>query len=130
MTRAIFRPLWMLRLVVMVSALAFVSGMTIQAIPPAEALGLTKTDGTAKPEPECPRMAMEHHSEGTPVPQPCKGIMLDCVKQMGCLGTPALPDRFDAVSMPVAYSAAAYWLPCPGLSGRDVEPDLFPPIAG
>ena len=118
------------RLVVVLSVLAFVTGMTIQAIPSAEALGLSTAEGSAKADPECPRMAMEHHSEGMPVPLPCKGIMLDCVKQMGCLGTPALPDRADAISVPVAYSIVAYWSPGPVLSGRDVEPDLFPPIAG
>jgi hypothetical protein len=56
--------------------------------------------------------------------------MLDCVKQMGCLGTPALPDRSAAVGRPVAYSVVGYWSPGTALSGRDVEPDLFPPIAG
>lgn len=114
------------RLVVVLSVLAFVSGMTIQAIPSAQALSLSN----AKTNPECPRMAMEHHSDPMPIPLPCKGIVLDCVKQMGCLGTPALPDRSAAVSVPVAYAFVAYWASCPALSGRDVEPDLFPPIAG
>ena|SRR6266436_2246387 len=118
------------RMIVVLSVLAFVSGMTIQAIPSAAALGLTTAQVSAKADPECPRMAMEHHGEGIPVPLPCKGIMLDCVKQMGCLGTPALPNRSTAISVPVAYSVVAYWLPSPMLSGRDVEPDLYPPIAG
>src|SRR6266581_3030253 len=118
-------PVILRRLIVVLSVLAFVSGMTIQAIPSAEAMGLSTTEGGAKADPECPRMAMEHHSEGMPVPAPCKGVMLDCVKQMGCLGTPALPDRADAVSVPVAYSMVTYWSPGPVLSGRDVEPDRF-----
>jgi len=118
------------RLIVALTIFAFIGGMSIQAIPSAEALGLSTAEGSAKADPECPRMAMEHHSQGMPIPLPCKGIMLDCVKQMGCLGTPALPDRADAVSVPVAYSMVAYWSPGPVLSGRDVEPDLFPPIAG
>ena len=117
------------RLLVLLSVLAFVSGMTIQAIPSVAALGLTTAQVSAKADPECSRMAMEHHGEGIPVPLPCKGIMLDCVKQMGCLGTPALPNRSTAISVPVAYSVVAYWLPSPMLSGRDVEPDLYPPIA-
>ena len=118
------------RLIVALTIFAFIGGMSIQAIPSAEALGLGTAEGSAKADPECPRMAMEHHSRGMPIPPPCKGIMLDCVKQMGCLGTPALPDRADAVSVPVAYSMVTYWSPGPVLSGRDVEPDLFPPIAG
>ena len=118
------------RLIVALTIFAFIGGMSIQAIPSAQALGLSTAEGSAKADPECPRMAMEHHSEGMPIPLPCKGIMLDCVNQMGCLGTPALPDRADAISVPVAYSMVAYWSPGPVLSGRDVEPDLFPPIAG
>jgi hypothetical protein len=118
------------RLIVALTIFAFIGGMSIQAIPSAEALGLSAAEGSAKADPECPRMAMEHHSQGMPIPLPCKGIMLDCVKQMGCLGTPALPDRAGAVSMPAAYSIVVYWSPGPVLSGREVEPDLFPPIAG
>jgi hypothetical protein len=118
------------RLIVALTIVAFIGGMSIQALPSAEALGLSTAEGGAKADPECPRMAMEHQSEGVPLPLPCKGIMLDCVKQMGCLGTPALPDRADAVSVLVAYSMVAYWSPGPVLLGRDIEPDLFPPIAG
>lgn len=115
-------------LVVTLSLLAFVSGMTLQAMPSAQALGLNAAQ--AATDPECPRMAVDHHGDRMPGPLPCKGIMLDCVKQMGCLGTPALPDRSAAVSVPVAYSIVAYWAPFSALSGQDVEPDLFPPIAG
>jgi hypothetical protein len=123
-------PIIFRRLVVALSVLAFVSGMTVQAVPSAVALGLSSMAGDAKADPECPRMAMEHHGDRVPVPLPCKGIMLDCVKQMGCLGTPALPDRIDAVSRPVMYGVVAYWSPCAELSGRDVAPDPFPPISG
>jgi len=118
------------RLVVVLSLLAFMSGMTVQIIPSAQALGLSMAERAAKADRECPRMAMEHRSEPTPVPLPCRGIMLDCVKQMGCLGTPALPDRAAAVSVPVAYSIVAYWAPGPALFRRDVEPDVCPPITG
>jgi hypothetical protein len=118
------------QLMVVLSVLAFASGMTIQATPSAQALGLEAAAGTPKADAECPRVATEHRSDTVPTPLPCKGIMLDCVKQMGCLGAPALPDHSNAVSASVAYSIVAYWLPSPALSGRDIEPDLFPPIAG
>jgi hypothetical protein len=118
------------RFIVLLSVLAFVSGMTVQAIPSAEALGLTKAIAVANAEPECPRMAMEHPDRGAPKPLPCKGIMPDCVKQMGCLGSPILPERSDAFDVRVSYRMVAYCLPRPALSGRDIEPDLFPPIAG
>jgi hypothetical protein len=118
------------RLVVALSLLAFVSGMTVQATPSAQALGLSMAERGAKPDPDCPRMAMDHPGDSMPLPLPCKGNMLDCVKQMGCLGIPALPDRSAAVSVPIAYSIVAYWAPCPALSGQNVKPDLFPPIIG
>jgi hypothetical protein len=118
------------RLMVALSILAFLSGMTVQVIPSAEALGLNVVGTVEKADLECPRMAMERHRETVPTPTPCTGIMLDCVKQMGCLGIAALPDRSGAVYVPVAYSLVAYWSPGPALSGRDVEPDLFLPIAG
>ena len=117
-------------LVVALSLLAFVSGMTVQATPSAQALGLSMAERGAKADPECPRMVMDHSGDGMPVPLPCKGNTLDCVKQMGCLGTPALPNRSAGVSVPIAYSIAAYWALCPALSGQNVEPDLFPPIIG
>src|SRR5260370_12116825 len=118
------------RFIVLLSVLEFVRGMTTQAIPWAEGLGLAKANGVAKAEPECPRMAMEQPDRGVPKPLPCKGIMPDCVKQMGCLGSPSLPERSDAVYEPVSYRIVAYWLPCSVLWGRDIEPDLFPPIVG
>src|SRR5260370_27624742 len=116
------------RFIGLLSVVGFVSGMTTQAIPSGEALGLTKANGVAKAEPECPRMAMEHPDRGVPKPLPCKGIMPDCVKQMGCLGSPSLPERSDALYAPVSYRMVAYSLPLPMLSGQDIEPDLFPPI--
>jgi hypothetical protein len=115
------------RLIVVLSVLAFAAGMTIQAIPSARALGLSGAAGNPKADPECPRMAME---QPAPAPLPCKGIVLDCVKQMGCLGTPALPDRSGVLGVPIAYAIVSYWSPSPSLTGQDVEPDLFPPIAG
>jgi hypothetical protein len=83
-------------LVVALALLAFASGMTVEAIPSAQAHGLSVTERGAKANPECPRMAMDHSGDSIPMPLPCKGIMLDCVKQMGCLGVPALPDRSGA----------------------------------
>src|SRR6516164_8441287 len=115
---------------VALSLLAFVSGMTVQAIPSAEAVGLSATEGITKADPECSRMAMERHGDRVPTHLPCRGIMPDCVKQMGCLGMAALPDRSDVISVPVAYGTVVYGAASPVLSGRDVEPDLLPPIAG
>ena len=118
------------RILVALSVFAFVGGMTLQAMPSAAALGLNAVQGSAQTDPECPRIAMEHHNKGVPAPLPCRGIMLDCVKQMGCLGTPALPDHSSTLSVPIAYTIIVYWSPGPSLSDEYIEPDLFPPIAG
>ena len=57
------------RLVVALSVVAFVSGMTMQAMPSAQALGPGTAERIAKADPECPRMAMEHHGDTIPTPR-------------------------------------------------------------
>jgi hypothetical protein len=117
------------QVVSVVCALAFLSGMTVQAIPSAEALGLSMVNEIGHASPECPRMAMEHPDGGVPVPLPCKGIMPDCVKQMGCLGTPALLEYSNTIGVPIAYATVVYSSSSPSWLGLGIKPDLFPPIA-
>lgn len=117
------------RFIVLLSVLAFFGGMTTQAIPSAEALGLTKANGAAKAGPECPRMAMEHPDRDVPKPLPCKGIMPDCVKQMGCVGSPNVPSRSAEMQRQVSYTTVTYWSLTEHRTGLSVEPDLFPPRA-
>jgi hypothetical protein len=57
-------PIILRRLVVALSVLAFISGMTLQAVPSARALGMSSIAGGAKDDPECPRMAI-----GSPQPK-------------------------------------------------------------
>ena len=122
-------PIMLRRLVVALSVLAFVSGMTVQAVPSAGALGISTAAADAKEDPEYPRMAIGHHNQGMPVPAPCKGIMLDCVKQMGCLGTPALLEYSNTIGVPIAYATVVYSSSSPSWLGLGIKPDLFPPIA-
>ncbi len=121
------------RLVAVLTAIAFIAAMSVQAIPSAEALGLSTamasdmSSGMA--DEHCPRMAVEHPERRVPTPMPCKGIMPDCVKQMGCIGSPSVPSRSAEMQRRVFYTKVIYWSLTEERTGLSVEPDLFPPIA-
>ena len=85
------------RVMAVVTIFALIGGMSVQAMPSAEALGLTRPAQVTKADMDCPRMAAERAHSGAPKPMPCKGNMLDCVKQMGCIGSPNLPSRCHEV---------------------------------
>jgi hypothetical protein len=111
------------RVLVLVTIVAFAGGMTVQATPSAAALGLSSS---SKPDTGCPHMATHHPGEGSPMPT--RGTDADCIKQMGCLGTPSLPVRPGELVIPVNYTRITY-SPSPTLkAGSSVEPELLPPI--
>lgn len=116
------------RLVMILTAIAFILAMSVQAVPSAEALGLTSAAQAADMDEHCPRMAVEHPDRGIPQVMPCKGIMPDCVKQMGCIGSPNLAARSAELAKPVSYVPVRYWTPALEGGGRSIEPDFFPPI--
>src|SRR5437868_10051404 len=91
---------------VLVTIAAFAGGMTIQASPSAAALGLP---GIGQADMPCPYMTA--HQQAEQQPTPTRGKDTDCVKQMGCLGTPSLPARSGELAEPVAYSRVTYLLP-------------------
>lgn len=112
------------QLLVALTIVAFVGGMTIQATPSAAALGLLSD---AQADGACPIMGT--HQGGEQTPMPARGTGADCVKQMGCLGTPSLPIRSGETVALFAYSKVAYSLPSTPRAGGSVEPELLPPIA-
>ena len=118
------------RLMNVLAIVAFVVAMSVQAIPSAEALGLSGSDEMTQADEHCPRMAVEHPDRGIPIQKPCKGIMPDCVKQMGCIGSPTLAPRNAALQRSVSYSVVVYAAPDETGPQRSVKPDLVPPIAG
>jgi hypothetical protein len=59
---------------------------------------------------------------------PCKGLMPDCVKQMGCLGTVGLVARPALPAEPALFDVVGYWRLAWFGSSRFVEPELSPPI--
>src|SRR5205085_337659 len=110
------------RALVLVTLLAFVGGMTLQAMPSAAALGLPVSSQAAA----CPHM--ETHNPGTQKPAPSRGVDADCVKQMGCLGIANLPIRPGEPAAPVTYSKVIYSVPSTPRDGASVKPELLPPI--
>ena len=118
------------RLMAILTTFAFILAMSVQAAPSAQALDLRAPVKSTKADAPCPRMAAEHPNDGAPQQMPCKGVMLDCVKQMGCVGSPNLPSRSAELRTPVSYSRVNYWLPTEESAGLSIAPDLLPPRAG
>ena len=62
--------------------------------------------------------------------EPCKAIASGCIDQMMCMQASNLPDPHEYAYRQVTYERLAFWSGTHILSGRDLKPDLFPPIAG
>jgi len=122
------RILVLRRLLIVLTGLSFLIGATVHAMLPAASACMdaaqTATDDC------CVKMAMKDHATPAPMKQvPCKGISLDCAKQVGCISSPALPAPSTALWSPTAYGRVAYWSPLASRAGLSIKPDLFPPIA-
>ena len=117
------------RLMIFLTISAFVAAMSVQAVPSAEALGLSGPQEMTQADEHCPRMVAEHPDRGVPAPMPCKGIMPDCVKQMGCIGSPNLAARSAELQGPISYRDVVYASQDEIGPDRSIKPDLFPPIA-
>jgi hypothetical protein len=118
--RAVFH-----RLVVALTLLAFIGGMTLQLMPPQTAFAASAMPSAG----DCAHMAKPPDDAGSTHKAPCHGSDLpECIKQMGCLGTPSLPLRLGAEIVPFAYDRVVYWAPAINRDGRSIKPDLFPPI--
>jgi hypothetical protein len=115
------------RAVLVLTGLAFIGGATVQAMPPSDLMGIATTQLAMSTDGDCPGMKMD--AQPTPAKTtPCKTVELDCVKSMGCIGSPTIPGRSDALAAPVQYARVAYWSTLSLQAGCSIEPDLFPPI--
>lgn len=124
------RILVLRRLLIVLTGVAFIFGATVQAVQPAEFIASAYMDA-AQPSIDdcCVKMAMKSHATPAPIKQvPCKGISLDCAKQVGCIASPALPAPSIALRSPTVYARVAYWPPAASRAGLSRKPDLFPPI--
>ncbi len=116
------------RLLLVVTAFAFLGGATLQAMPVTDAQ--VQTSGADRAM--AAGMPCEHmdalKGAGAPL-LPCKAMTPDCIKQMGCIGFPDLPQA-SVLATPVAYySAVDYRYFQQTSDGLSRKPDLFPPIA-
>jgi hypothetical protein len=113
------------RLIVAVTILAFVGGMTLQLMPPKAVFAAATTTATER---DCQHMAVPSPQADSSHTMPCKGMDPECIKQMGCLGTPSLPLQLTADFVPFVYDAVAYWMLAESSDGRSIKPELLPPI--
>jgi hypothetical protein len=113
------------RLILTVTLIAFMGGMTLQLMPPKAAFAASAAAAVAG---DCADMAMPPADHGNGHAMPCKGMDSECVKLMHCLGTPSLPLRLGDAFTHFAYGKVVYWTPAMLRDGRSIKPDLFPPI--
>lgn len=72
----------------------------------------------------CPEMATAHKQMPK---QPCKGMTLACIAQMGCVIPMAFEEPRSMTDHAYASRLAATWPISPALVGLDVAPELEPP---
>ena len=122
------RILVLRRLLIVLTGLSFLIGAAVHAMPSAASACMDAAQTAI--DDCCVKMAMKDHATPAPMKQmPCKGISLDCAKQVGCISSPALPAPSTALGSPTAYGRVEYWPPLASRAGLSIKPDLFPPIA-
>jgi hypothetical protein len=121
--------LFLRRLLTALTGVAFLIGAAVQAMPRAEFMAPACMGAAQTATGDCcANMAMKDHP--APMKQvPCKGISLDCAKQLGCISSQALPPPSTAFGSPNAYGCVAYWSLATSRAGLSIKPGLFPPIA-
>jgi hypothetical protein len=118
------------RWLIILTGLSFLIGAAGQAMPRPQFMASGCMDAAqAAIEDCCANMAMQDHTARAPMKQvPCKGISIDCAKQLGCIVSQALPAPSTALGSPTDYGYMAYWPPLAWRAGLSLKPDLFPPI--
>lgn len=114
------------RFVILVTALAFLGGATVQALPPSDLLA-TPAAGDTGATTNCDHMGTGDVGS-TKQPMPCTGITPDCLKWMGCIGSPNLPSVAGQVPAPIEYDRIAYWATPSSGGSITAAPPLLPPI--
>ena len=71
-------------------------------------------------------MPMADAGHGAPM-APCKGLTPECIKQMGCVGTVALPIRLVDAEAVFTFSPVTYWSARSSMAGVAREPEPLPP---
>ena len=110
------------RFLLMLVAFALVGGTTMQLARSAQYGAMMVTAGVP-----CDMAMPAPAAEKTKPMMPCKGITPDCIKQMGCAATAALPARLSSSGFAAHYSPVIYWTASSRLDGLAREPEPFPP---
>jgi hypothetical protein len=113
------------RLVLVLTGFAFLIGATVQAMPLSVSSAMSPIQALG----DCAQMAMAEQAASTPAKVPSDALTIDCIKAMGCIGSPTLSTRSDELIRSVRYSLVAYWSSPSARAGLSIEPDLLPPIA-
>ena len=110
------------RFLLVVIVFAVIGGPTVQLAQPAVSMA-----PTMMADMPC-GMAMSAADAGHGAPMaPCKGLTPECIKQMGCIVTIALPTRLADMDIAVLFSPVAYWSARSEMTGVAREPDPLPP---
>jgi hypothetical protein len=110
------------RVSIILLAIAFVIGATVQLMPRAVAMH----DAAGMSDDMSMTMsAAEQSSDGD---MPCKGMTPACVDTMGCAVVLALPAPSASAPTPILWGVISYSTLVIMLDGLAVEPELFPPI--
>jgi hypothetical protein len=75
---------------------------------------------------DCAGMVSEHKAKPD---QPCKGLTLACIAQMGCVVPMMFADTARMVERSISTQVAATWPVVPALVGLTVPPEPEPPSA-
>ena len=99
--------------------------MTLQLMPPKVAFAASAISAAG----DCPHMTMPPDKDSNRQKAPCQGSDLpECIKLMGCLGTPSLPLVLGVNFVPFAFGKITYSTPALFGDDRSIKPDLYPPI--
>ena len=110
------------RFLLVLIVFAVIGGPTAQLAKPAASMPPT----TMADIPCGMAMPMADAGYGAPM-APCKGLTPECIKQMGCVVTVALPARLADMDIAVLFSPVAYWSARSEMTGVGREPDPLPP---
>jgi hypothetical protein len=110
------------RFLLILIAFALVGGTTMQLARSTQYEAVLVTAGVP-----CDMTMPAPAAEKTKPMMPCKGMTPDCIKQMGCVESSALPSRLNSSDFATHYSPVIYWTASSRMDGLIRKPDPFPP---
>jgi hypothetical protein len=96
-------------------------GATVFQAAPVFAAGTDKSSSSMT--------GMMHEQGGPAEKMPCKGMLPNCVTDIGCIFLVSLPAPDFTLATATAWSSVIYPGSSPSLRGRSIKPALGPPIS-